>query len=181
MDADGGNAKQLTNEFWAGEPALSPAGTEIYFKIDDGDKAYIGKIPLDGGEPVRVSRTPHSHLGGPMVSPDGKFIFCQFYDRDSVQPWKSGVLDAATGELVTVFHFQISSTAVWAADSKSIIYSLRHDPNLYRISLGANAQPQQVTNLGDGAIRTFAVSADFKQFVISRGTATYEALLLENF
>jgi Tol biopolymer transport system component/DNA-binding winged helix-turn-helix (wHTH) protein/Flp pilus assembly protein TadD len=182
MDADGGNPKQLTDEFWAGEPDLSPDGAEIYFKIDDGDKAFIAKIPLEGGAPVRVSKTPHNSVGMPSPSPDGKLIFCQFYDRDSGSPWKSGILDAATGEMVKVFDFFISGTAVWTPDSKALIYSPRHNANLWRVSLETGAKPQQLTDFENGgAIRTFAVSPDFKQFAISRGAATYEAILLENF
>lgn len=181
MDADGGNPKQLTDVFWAGDPGLSPDGTEIYFKIDNGEKAYIAKIPIDGGTPKRVSNTPHNSVGGPIISPDGKFIFCHFYDRDSGRPWKNGILDAAMGELVKVFDSHFTGTTVWTLDSKAIVYSLRHDPNLWRISLEENAKPQQLTNFKSSAIRTFAVSPDFKQFAISHGTATYEALLLENF
>jgi serine/threonine protein kinase/Tol biopolymer transport system component len=179
MDADGGNAKQLTNEFWAGEPSLSPDGSEIYFKIDDGDKGYISKISLDGGQTLRVSKTPHS-VGSPVVSPDGKSLLCGFYDRDAVQPWKSGILDAVTGELVRVFDFHVG-IAAWTADSKSIIYHVRHNANLWRFSLEANARPQQITEFDDGEIRNFAISTDFRQLVISRGAGTYEALLLENF
>src|SRR5262249_1960789 len=152
-----GNAKQLTNEFWAGEPALSPDGTEIYFKLYDGDSSYIARIPIDGGDPVRVSKTRYNRLGGPLVSPNGKLIYCNFYDVNSAQPWKTGVLDAATGELVKVFDFFVTSTAVWAADSTAIIYGKRDDANLWRISLEANAKPHQVTNFEGGAIRTFAV------------------------
>ena len=182
MDADGGNPRQLTDELWAGEPSLSPEGAEVYFKIDDGERAYIAKIPLAGGAPVRVSKTPHNSVGGPSPSPDGKFIFCQFYDRDSSQPWKSGILDAGTGELIRVFDSFIGGTVVWTPDSKTIIYNIRHDANLWRISLEENSPPQPLTNYeSGGAIRTFAVSPDFKQFAVSRGTATYEAVLLENF
>jgi hypothetical protein len=81
-----------------------------------------------------------------LVSPDGKSIYCNFYVLDSAKPWKTGILDAATGELVKVFDFFVTSTAAWAADSRSIIYSLRESGNLWRISLEANAKPQQVTN-----------------------------------
>jgi Tol biopolymer transport system component/TolB-like protein/Flp pilus assembly protein TadD len=182
MDSGGGNPQQLTDEFWAGEPSLSPDGAEIYFKVDDGEKAYIAKIPLEGGAPVRVSKTPYNSVGNPLVSPDGKFIFCQFYDRDSSQPWKSGILDAATGELIKVFEFFISGTTVWTRDSKALIYSPRHKANLWRVALEENSKPEQLTNYENGgAIRTFAVSSDFKQVAVARGTATYEAILLEDF
>jgi Tol biopolymer transport system component len=169
MDADGGNLKQLTDEFLAGEPALSPDGAQIYFKIGDSDKAYIARIPLDGGPPTRVSKTPHNRLGGPLVSPDGKSIFCQFYDRSSSSPWKTGIMNAETGELIRVFDFPISGTAVWTMDSKALIYSQRHNANLWRISIEGDAKPQQLSNFESGEIKTFAVSPDFKQFVISRG------------
>jgi Tol biopolymer transport system component len=180
MDADGGNPKQLTDEFWAGEPALSPDGGQIYFKIADSDKAYIARISLDGGPPTRVSKTPHDS-GGPLVSPDGKFIFCQFYERSSSSPWRTGIMNAETGELIRAFNFFISGTAVWTMDSKALIYGERFNANLWRISIEGDAKPQQLSNFESGEIRTFAVSRDFKQFVISRGTATYEAVLLENF
>ena len=180
MDADGGNPKQLTDEISASDPNISPDGKQIYFTIDDGERAHIDKISLDGGAPERVSNTPH-RVAVQSVSPDGKLIFCHFYDRNSGQPWKTGVMNVATGEIIKVFDFSVSGASAWAADSKSLIYSLRHNANLWRISLEKDAKPQQLTNFESGAIRTFAVSPDFKHIAVSRGTATYEAVLLENF
>jgi TolB-like protein/Tol biopolymer transport system component/Flp pilus assembly protein TadD len=179
-DADGGNPKQLTEEFWADEPSVSPDGEQIYFSVSKDGKSYISKISMDGGKSSQISPPTHNFFL-PVISSDGKFVFCRFYDWNSNTPWKTGILNAENGALIKIFGFYTSGTAVWTKDSNSIIYSLPADANLWKISIGSDSNPQQITDFESGVIRAFAISPDFGQIVISRGSISNEAVLLENF
>lgn len=180
MDADGGNPKQLINEPFADEPRLTANGEQIYYTVIADEKNYISKISIDGGESARVSLPATQNFFNPVVSPDGRYIFCALHDLSSNAPWKSSVINAETGEIVEIFDFTFG-TALWNADSKSIFYSFGTE-NLWQISIdGENVKPQQTTDFESGTIRTSAVSPDYKQIAFSRGNSTNEAVLLENF
>lgn len=178
MDADGGNPKQLTEEVFADEPSLSPDGQNIYFTIKADEKSYISKVSIDGGKSVRISRPPQDFYL-PVVSPNGKYIFCRFHESSSNSPWKSGVIDSATGEIVRIFDYVFGATQ-WTPDSKALLYSLGAE-NLWQISIEANSKPQRLAAFESGGIRNFAISNDSKQIVFARGNSTNEAVLLENF
>ena len=178
MDADGRNPKQLTDVFNADSPGLSPDGKWIYFTLNDGEKAYIAKISIDGGAAVHISKTPHN-VGFRSISPDGKLIFHQIYEKGSAQPWRMALMSAETGLQIKVF--ADNSEGLWGADSNSIIYV--KEPartNIFRMPLN-ESEEQQLTNFESGYIRVFAISPDRKQIAISRGNPSSEAVLLENF
>ena len=88
-------------------------------------------------------------------------------------------MNAETGELIRVFDFPISGTAVWTMDSKALIYSQRHNANLWRIAIEGDAKPQQLSNFESGEIKTFAVSLRLQTIRHLTGTVTYEVVLLE--
>src|SRR5213596_1267090 len=73
-DADGGNAKRLTdNPHYDAEGTLSPDGTTIVFtSLRDGD-LDIYTMNVDGTHLKRLTRTL-GYDGGPFFSPDGKQI-----------------------------------------------------------------------------------------------------------
>src|SRR5881396_507254 len=78
-DADGGNAKRLTdNPHYDAEGTLSPDGTTIVFtSLRDGD-LDIYTMRVDGSGPRRLTSTL-GYDGGPFFSPDGKQIVYRAY------------------------------------------------------------------------------------------------------
>jgi Tol biopolymer transport system component len=180
MEPDGGNPTQLTNENAVDDPELSPDGKEVYFTVNAGDKNYIAKTSIDGGPAARVA-LPTDDSSAPIISANGKMLLFGYYDAGSKSPWKNAVVNLDTGETIRIFESFLGGSAVWAADSRSIIFSLQERPNLYRISIDAGSTPEPITNYESGAIKSFAVSPDFRQLAISRGNPSREAVLLENF
>lgn len=175
MDADGGNPVQMTDVLEANDPSPSPDNNWIYFSNREDEKSFIAKIPSSGGEPARVSKTPHS-ADTPNVSPDGRLIFYNIYEAGSAQPWKSALMSAETGLQIKMFEHNYR--VAWMADSKSVI---RNDGgNLFQMPLDAGEQ-KQLTNFTGESIRWFAVSPDYRKIVMSRGNPSREAVLIENF
>jgi len=178
MEIDGSNARQLTNvDYPAIQPSLSPDGNWVFFKSEDKSDS-IWKISIEGGEAERVAKA--YHVWSPAVSPDGKLIAYQFYDEGSAKPWKVGVMSAETGETLKTFDvFCFRHLTVWTADSKSLIY-IGEQTNLWQLPI-EGGKPYRLTNFVNGQTNFFAVSPDFKQFVLSRGNPSSETVMLQNF
>ena len=72
MDADGQNAKALTNDrAYKSVPIVSPDGKHIvYSSLEDGTK--LVRIDINGGNKVEINSSPGAD--NPDISPDGKWI-----------------------------------------------------------------------------------------------------------
>ena len=72
MDADGQNAKALTNDrVYKSIPVVSPDGRHIVYSSADGGSALV-KTDINGGNKVVISNSPGAD--NPDISPDGKWI-----------------------------------------------------------------------------------------------------------
>ena len=177
IDADGGNPKQMTDgESFQTYPTAAPDGRWVYFTWGMGQKSIIWKIPVEGGEPMRVS--PAENVGVLSVSPDGKLLAINKYDREAKLQWQVGIIRADTGEVVRWFDYYLYGRIGWTPDSKYVISFSNINLLKHPIDGGA-AQP--LTNFDAQQIRAFDISADGKMLVVSRGNSSTEAILLENF
>lgn len=180
MDTDGGNALQVTHfpeGFEADHPVLSPDDAWIYFVAFGAGGGYLAKIPVSGGEPVRVS-----DLGWPLsMFPDGKQIVVGSYDKTSPQPWKNGIISVENGQMLKELKKSIRTFADITPDSEWI-YVVRDDDasNIWRYPINGG-EMRQVTDFDGGVIRDFAISPDFTQIAISRGNPSAEAILITDF
>lgn len=115
MDADGGNARQLTDEAEARvtEPLWDPDGPWIIARRRTVDTRSIGvtelwQYHLDGGKGFRLtSLDAHPHAGEATVSPDGRWLWFSSrsgrfeYNHDPMSRlWTIWRLDRRTGELL---------------------------------------------------------------------------------
>ena len=75
MNADGTNLRRMTGgEAGDRSPAISPDGSRLVFVSDrGGNDGQLWTIPVDGGEPVRLSDFPMG-LADPVWSPDGRWL-----------------------------------------------------------------------------------------------------------
>lgn len=175
MDENGGNPRQLTDVKSAEQPYLSPDGAWIYFTLGFEERRIIAKIPVDGGEIVSVHEK--NDPSAPIISPDGKKMLFDFYEDGAAQPWKRGLLFLENGDMGTLEENGLVQS--WTADSKSLI-SIRDKTNLWIVPLDGG-KARRLTNFESGEIRTYALSPDFKQIVIARGSPSMEALLITDF
>jgi len=71
----GGEATRLTSgPAFDLQPRFSPDGREISFTSDRGGGDNIWRLPLDGGEPVQVTREKFRLLNNAVWSPDGEWL-----------------------------------------------------------------------------------------------------------
>jgi len=72
MNSDGANVRLLTDLFDVrGAASWSPDGNWVVVAANDGKGTYVFKVPVDGGNPVRLTDAASYN---PIWSPDGRFI-----------------------------------------------------------------------------------------------------------
>ncbi|MBC7899793.1 MAG: PD40 domain-containing protein [Saprospiraceae bacterium] len=169
MDVDGGNQKEM----FAGSNPQTAAGLMVY-----ADRAAFWKVSVDGGEPIKITEEPR--LSRCAVSPDGKFLACQFDPPDTDASIKLFSVD--TGELLKEFKVKLELPARirWAPDGRFITYVSRLDGlrDIWSQPI-EGGEPKKLTNFKADQIFSFNWSRD-NNLVISHGTATSDVVLIRN-
>jgi Tol biopolymer transport system component len=177
MDSDGRNLKQITFGADANSPSCSPDGQwVVYCGSDISGRETLWKVPIDGGDPVRLSDAAISFA---VVSPDGQLIVCYFWD-EKVHGYKTGVLPFTGGDFVKSFDF-VPDKVRWAPDSASLIYlSIQQETqNLWALPLdGSNAR--RLTDFKELEVYSFDFSYDENFLICERGSRNTNAILLRN-
>jgi len=89
MSARGGRPRQLTRGLVAdGTPAWSPDGGQLAFVSDRGGVGNVWALPLDGGEPRRLTDLQGGPVSSMSWSPDGKEIAFSHLSMPKVDPAK---------------------------------------------------------------------------------------------
>lgn len=92
-----GSTSQLTSGDTDADPTISPDGRSVAFVRRDGDSSSIHLVPLDGGEPTRLTSGLRV-LGAPTFSPDGSSIaFVALVDDLAPTPPAPLVVDGDPG------------------------------------------------------------------------------------
>jgi serine/threonine protein kinase len=180
-DSDGKNAKALTADGEDYLPSFTPDGKWIVLMSWRSGPLLLYRVPATGGEMVKISDqsiTTHA------ISPDGKSIACFFTDSARTES-KIGILDIESGKMIKSLPQPASADAgkiAWTKEGKSLIYvdTKSNVSNLMSLPIDGGA-PTQLTNFTSDAIRDFGLSPDGKRFVIARGPANVDILLLKNF
>jgi len=155
----------------------SPDGTWVLYST--GHKLY--RLPIEGGTPTEVASTPLLISG--VVSPDGKWIACQYDEGNPVPLPKLSVVSAAGGTPLHVFARPSSTSGLrWSPDQKGLQYLLTRNgaTNVWEQSL-AGGPPRQVTNFTSGRIFSFSWTRDGKQLLLAKGEDTSDVVLISNF
>jgi Tol biopolymer transport system component len=156
---------------------MAPDGRQVYFKsLMEGSPATY-RLSIDGGTPVLVS----SAFERAAPSPDGRLLAGMYRTASGLG---IGILNAVTGTPVTVIpNFSSatgSGTFAWLADSKTILYTTSERTNIWKQPAMGGTR-EQLTNLPDQWVLRFALSPNGKSILLSRGTASRDAVLLTNF
>src|SRR5262249_25603986 len=119
---DGNNPEQLTHGTGEIQPSFSPDGRWVVYTSggpeNDAEKRTVWRISVDGGEPVRLTTSPSNW---PNISPDGRFIACQ-YKPDPTSAWKIAVIPFEGGQPVKLFDVVPASPLRWMPDGTAIAY-----------------------------------------------------------
>ena len=75
LDVESGEIRRLTfNDSTNSAPAISPDGSSVAFMSTRTEKPQLWLLPLDGGEPRKLTDLPQGVGGGAVWSPDGTKI-----------------------------------------------------------------------------------------------------------
>jgi TolB protein len=182
MNLDGSNPVKLTSGLGDSFPALSPDSRWVIYTAYEGTKPTLWKVSIDGGTPVKI--TDHV-VTVASVSPDGKFIAYTFPESADpfAPPNRIAVMPIDGGPNTHTFQINASGTVAtviqWAADGKSILYSVNTSnvSNIWSQPLDGGP-PKQITDFKDLLITAFSWSHDGKQLVCTRGALLRDAVLI---
>ena len=162
LDVESGEIRRLTfSDSTNGAPAISPDGSSVAFMSSRTEKPQLWLLPLDGGEPHKLTDLAQGVGGGPVWSPDGtKIAFTagpQDEPRKPEHPYRVtrtmwrfdniGVLDDAVQDVYVVDAAAASteprrltddrfmnSLPKWSADGQSLVYVASHDPGSHELT-----------------------------------------------
>ncbi len=161
LDVESGEVRRLTfNDSTNSAPAISPDGSSVAFMSTRTEKPQLWLLPLDGGEPRRLTDLAQGIGGGPVWSPEGsKIAFTAGPQEEPRKPerpyridrtvWRFdeiGVIDDAVQDVyvldiadeaaeprrLTDDRF-INSQPKWSADGQSLVYVASHDPDSHEL------------------------------------------------
>jgi dipeptidyl aminopeptidase/acylaminoacyl peptidase len=162
LEVESGEIRRLTfSDSTNSAPAFSPDGSQVAFMSSRTEKPQLWLLPLEGGEPRRVTDLPQGVGSGAVWSPDGtKIAFTAGPQNEPRKPerpyrvtrtvWRFdniGVLDDAVQDVyvldvedeaaeprrLTDDRF-MNSMPKWSADGQSLVYVASHDPDSHKLA-----------------------------------------------
>jgi dipeptidyl aminopeptidase/acylaminoacyl peptidase len=161
LDVESGAIRRLTfSDSTNSAPAISPDGSTLAFTSSRTEKPQLWLLPLDGGEPRRLTDLPQGVGGGAVWSPDGtKIAFTagpQDEPRKPEHPYRVtrtmwrfdsiGVLEDAVQDVYVLDATEadadprrltddrfMNSLPRWTADGRSLVYVASHDPDSHEL------------------------------------------------
>ncbi len=176
MNADDGSEPvQLTFTDGNFYPSCSPDNQWVAFDNQIDTKVSVWKVPLQGGEAVKLSEGYRM----PVFSPDSQLIACRF-DEDS-DTYDVAIFPAQGGEPLQ--HFKVPKqewqSVRWYLDSRHVTF-VRNDngySNIWSYDLDTGAV-KQLTNFNSDQIYAYAWSPDYKQVACQRGTKISDVTII---
>lgn len=183
MEISGENAVRLTDQPGSpGAPALTPDGKWAFYPLTDGDrKTTIWKVSIDGGPSTQVTNTESRR---PVVSPDGKFIACEYGEVGQDSAVRLAVIPVDGGDPARLLDMPLvlrSRIFRWSPDGNAFIYSESRAgvDNLWSQPIEGGA-PKQLSDFTADRIFRFDVSRN-GDFVLARGVDSSDAVMINSF
>jgi serine/threonine protein kinase/Tol biopolymer transport system component len=169
MNADGTNVRTVVDSFDVrGAASWSPNGDWVAVAANQGDGTRLFKVPLGGGQPVRLLDTLSFN---PIWSPDGRFIVYSEQQGGGAFQVKAITPDKAAVPLPTLQVGYTIATPYRFMPNRKALIALEGNlgaQNFFWIDL-EGAPQRQLTDLKAGfVIQNFDVSPDGTQIVFDR-------------
>jgi serine/threonine protein kinase/Tol biopolymer transport system component len=179
MDADGGHPKQLTDRIEDLGPQCSPDSRWVVYGTVISGKAALWRVSIDGGNPVQLT---HKESDSPVVSPDGKWIACRYWNEQSDSPKHIAVIPFEGGEPIKVFENPQSGFPQrirWRPDGRAITYVDTRGgvSNIWSQPIDGGPA-RRLTDFKDQLIFAHDWSPDGKQFACARGVVVSTVVLI---
>jgi len=181
MNANGTNVRALVDSFDVrGAASWSPDGKWVAVAANQGDSTRVFKVPLDGGQPVRLLDTRSYN---PVWSPDGQFIVYSeqqgagLFEVKAITPDKVPV---PLPELRVSYTIATPYRFIPNGKGKALIALAGNlsAQNFFWVDL-EDGQRRQLTDFKTGfVIQNFDVSPDGKQIVFDRLRDNSDIVLL---
>jgi Tol biopolymer transport system component len=179
MDADGSNPLRLTSGRGENFPHLTPDGRWVVYATVGPAEAAVWKVPVEGGEPVRLTDKPSSW---PFVSPDGKSFVCT-YGEGPFSASKLAVIPIEGGEPTRLFDVPptFRANTVWLPDNRGIAFldARTGTSNVWMQPL-SGGRPVQLTDFTNDNVTAFDWSRD-NRLVATRSVETTGVVLIKDF
>ncbi|HKY04631.1 MAG TPA: protein kinase, partial [Blastocatellia bacterium] len=177
MDMDGRNAKQLTSGTGEFHPACSPDSQWVVYSSQAGGTASLWKVSIDGGEPVKLTDKITTF---PVVSPDGKWIACNYWEGQLDTPQVVALIPFAGGPAAKTFNIP-PGTLRWSADGRSVTFvdNRAGSDNIWSQPV-AGGEPKQLTDFKGEQIFDFDWSRDGRDLACARGIVSTDVVLLKS-
>ena len=181
MDLDGSNAKQLTknSDITFAEMDVSSDGKWVVFGRVVGGIGELWKVPMQGGEPVRLTHQP-SYSARLSISPDAKTVAYTYRDSQVTPPRGVALVPLEGEPKVTLLDIPADCVR-WTGDSRSLLYSYSQSgtSNIWERPIAGGAA-KQVTHFTSELNSVFDLSKDGKQLAIQRATSSSHVVLLRD-
>jgi serine/threonine protein kinase/Tol biopolymer transport system component len=182
MNANAGEAKQLTNQGPVSFPTWMPDSQSIVY-LTRGPQQAVWRAWLDG----RTEKLLERPTFYPMVSPDGKWLLCRLRQPDSKATplWRTALVPLETkGEprYLPIPRHGSPGRAQWFGDAQRFAF-LDYSggvSNVWLSDLRLNA-PRQVTQFDSGMICAYDVSKDGQSIVISHEEFVNDVVIIRDF
>ena len=125
-DVSGGNLVQLAGKDNYG-PVCSPVGNWVYYmKLGKEHETTIMKIPLEGGEPERLSKLHPDAMVRSNLSSDGKLLALFMYSSNTL---KVAIISTESGETIRMVPIdkRFTGGVRFMPHSRSLAYVVRDD------------------------------------------------------
>jgi len=183
MDLDGGNLKRLTDHSGlAMKPQCLPNSRHVVFEWVRNGQSRLWQVPIEGGDPTPLTETISEF---PAVSPDGKFIACNYGAGTQDSPLRLAILPTGGGSPVQLLNLTSvikSRFRHWMPDGSGLSYLAASDEvvNVWGQAL-TGGPPKQLTDFKTDRVFYFAWSRDGKQLACARGRLTSDLVLVSSF
>jgi serine/threonine protein kinase len=191
-DADGANAKEISDTKSDFSPTCSPDGKWVYYYI--GGTNRINRVSIDGGKPENVPGVdvPGGIVGSPYfdISPDGKTLafLATISPRPGAETQQKIVLLALDGgpqpsRRILEPNPLMSKPPAFSPDGKSVMYGIRENgvENLWLQPIdgaGPGGGGRRLTNFNADEIRWYGYSPDGKTLAVLRNHSESDVVLL---